>query len=253
MRAASRHFLEDEMGIPCTFAFSRRAGVKPDNAEVREALRAKPPLVLFGSLQRTHVCGRSWAAAAMYIPASFPGAIIRRATGTPFMGYAGATYIVQEFCNALFDALFNILPLGTDLDRVEPTPARLDCELPVGRRRAGSCFDEYLETEPFLVRISAAKRLRDRVERDARQAGEDRVTSRVARRACARRDGGRHDRSAASEFRPAIVRRGWRAPWRRLRHGNPSRAGWARQRPRGRIRRVTVWLTERQRGPRSRG
>jgi 3,8-divinyl chlorophyllide a/chlorophyllide a reductase subunit Z len=42
-------------------------------------------------------------------------------------------------------------------------------------------LDEYVEREPFLVRISAAKRLRDRVERDARLAREGRVTaSRVA-------------------------------------------------------------------------
>jgi chlorophyllide a reductase subunit Z len=169
-----RNFLENDLGLPCNFAFARSAGVKPDNAAVRDAIHKTPPLVLFGSFNE-----RMYAAEAggrsMYIPASFPGAVIRRHTGTPFMGYAGATYLVQEVCNALFDALFNILPLASQLDKVEATPARLHAEL-AWDDEAKRAFDEAIEAEPVLVRISAAKRLRDAAERGARQAGEARVT-----------------------------------------------------------------------------
>jgi chlorophyllide a reductase subunit Z len=172
-----RMFLEDEMGIPCAFSFSRNAGVKPDNAKVREALAKSSPLVLFGSFNErmyaAELGGRS-----MYIPASFPGAIIRRATGTPFMGYAGATYLVQEFCNALFDALFHILPLGTVMDRVDPTPVRPgEWNANPWDDDAQHILDEYVELQPFLVRISTAKRLRDRVEQTSREAREGRVTA----------------------------------------------------------------------------
>jgi len=169
-----RNFLETDMGLPCTFAFARSAGVKPDNEAVREAIKKTPPLVMFGSYnERMYMA--ELGARAIYVPASFPGAIVRRHNGTPFMGYAGATYLVQEVCNALFDALFNILPLASTMDKVEATPSRLLNEIPWDAA-AKAELDQLVDAQPVLVRISAAKQLRDAAERAARQAGEARVT-----------------------------------------------------------------------------
>jgi 3,8-divinyl chlorophyllide a/chlorophyllide a reductase subunit Z len=183
-----RHFLEDELGMPCSFAVSRKAGAKTDNAEIRRLCHEKPPLVMFGSYnERMYLAEKGGRAA--YIPASFPGAVIRRATGTPFMGYAGATYLVQEFCNALFDALFHILPLGSDLDRVAATPV-LRAEHSPWEAEAQSLLGELVAAEPVLVQISAAKRLRDRAERDAKAAGEAVISAaRVASASAALKQG----------------------------------------------------------------
>lgn len=78
-------------------------------------------------------------------------------------------------CNALFDALFHILPLAGQLDQVEATPARIERDV-AWDDAAKAALDAAVEREPVLVRISAAKRIRDAAERGARRAGEASVT-----------------------------------------------------------------------------
>jgi chlorophyllide a reductase subunit Z len=173
-----RAFLEDDLGLPCELAVSRKAGAKTDNAAIRAQLHERAPLVVFGSYNERMYLAEA-GSKSVYVPASFPGTAIRRHTGTPFMGYGGAVVLMQEICNALFDTLFNILPLGTDLDAVEATPARLSAPQPeiAWDDDAERVLDDMLASVPIISRISAAKTLRDQTERLAREAGELRVTA----------------------------------------------------------------------------
>ena len=96
------------------FVLHSKPGVKPDNDAVRKAVKETPPLIMFGSFnERMYMAEvrRAGDVRSRLLPwRDHPAS-----HGHAFHGiFAARPIIVQEVCNALFDAFFNILPLGSE-------------------------------------------------------------------------------------------------------------------------------------------
>ncbi len=168
-----RHFLEDEMGLPCHFAESRKAGAKTDNAAIREMIAKNPPLVLFGSFNERMYAAEA-GARAVFVPASFPGASSGGTRAPP--SWVRRCDLPRP--RGLQRAVRHALPYpaaGPRHGQGRATPARIHRELPWDEA-ARARLDELVEAHPVLVRISAAKRLRDAAERVARVEGSSRIS-----------------------------------------------------------------------------
>ena len=156
-----RHFLEDELGLPCNFAVSRTAGSKTDNATVRQLMHDKPPLVMFGSYnERMYLAelAPGHGPRPTYIAGVVPG----RDHPPPHR------HAVHGLCRR---HLHRAGVLQRAVRRAVPHPAaghrarqgRRHAGAPrrcpaLGRRRAAGAAGTHVQTQPVLVQISAAKR-----------------------------------------------------------------------------------------------
>jgi 3,8-divinyl chlorophyllide a/chlorophyllide a reductase subunit Z len=184
-------FLGDELGMPVAFVSARpRRPDDPDNEAVRTQLHSRAPAFIFGSINEKIYLSEAGARHANFIPAAFPGAVVRRAVGTPFMGYRGAVYIVQEIVNRLYEALFNFLPVDAAYAKRTnggpPPSANAPGNLP-WQPTAKAQLDAALEKLPYIPRISASRQLQMQVETLAQQRGVSEVTPELVDEALAAR------------------------------------------------------------------
>jgi chlorophyllide a reductase subunit Z len=180
-------YLGDELGMDVTFVAPRPA--KPgdmSNSDVRKLLHDKAPSFVYGSINERIYLAEAGAKRSSFMPAAFPGAAVLRSVGTPFMGYRGTVYIIQEIVNCLYDTLFNFLPLDAAYNKAAsggPPAGRVRSSEPGNMPwsdEATKVLDEALDKLPYLARISASRELQMHVEAAAQSRGLKEVTPDVA-------------------------------------------------------------------------
>jgi chlorophyllide a reductase subunit Z len=187
-----RSFLGEELGMKIAWSSGRpRRDDEPDNIAIRKKLHAKAPAFVFGSINEKIYLSEANARATHFIPCTFPGPVVRRTLGTPFMGYSGAANIMQEIVNRFYDMVFNFLPVELVQREqpggppVAPKPASSGADTMAWTPEATDRLNVALEQVPFLARISASRSLRLAAEQSARSRGEAAVSLEIIEAAIA--------------------------------------------------------------------
>ena len=165
-------FLAGEMGMLCLFSHDT---AEADNTLIREEIKQKQPQFLFGRIvEKIYLAELD--AKTRFIPAGFPGPIVRRALGTPFMGHSGAVYLLQEIVNALYDMLFNFLPINRRGPAGEESAGKV-----AWSNEANAILNEIVKKAPFISQISFGRELKRKAEQLALKQGKDTVTPEIMR------------------------------------------------------------------------
>jgi 3,8-divinyl chlorophyllide a/chlorophyllide a reductase subunit Z len=187
-----RSFLGDELGMKVAWSSGRpRREDEPDNIEIRKRLHAKAPAFVFGSINEKIYLSEANTRSTHFIASTFPGPVVRRTLGTPFMGYAGAANIMQEIVNRFYEMVFNFLPVETvtSEQRGGPPagaqPKSSGADTMAWTEEATDRLNVALEQVPYLARISASRSLRLAAEQAARSKGETAVTLAIVEAAIA--------------------------------------------------------------------
>mgnify|MGYP001806477599 CR=1 FL=1 len=164
-------FLGKEMGMQCLFSHNSATS---DNSAIRQEIQQQQPQFLFGRIV-DKIYLAEIDAKTRFIPAAFPGPIVRRALGTPFMGHSGAIYLLQEIVNALYDTLFTFLPLNRRTVVEEPA------QKVAWSNEANALLHEMVKRAPFISQISFGRELKRKAEVMALKQGKECVTPDIFR------------------------------------------------------------------------
>lgn len=203
-----KRFLGEELGLTIGTVINRQRSNDTNNYMLRNRLISERPSIVMGSMnERIYIAEANLP--TKFVAAALPVPLICRSTGTPYMGYNGAVYLMQTITNILFDMLFEVLPrdkrtgpavakaggsaapseVGKSAQKspevTEKPSAQLDT-LSGGMpwsEEAKQIFDQLIEKVPWVARISASDKLRTASIAQAQAVDSPEVTAQMVMKA----------------------------------------------------------------------